>query len=99
MKVDKKDPKYGIPQLKKFPLPDARHVKSAIRFFNYVPPRFEKQLAVAILRRMKEYGMSFEDFTVGNENRFIKYIPKKDLELMHNGIFSYKFGIHGYRLY
>ena len=80
MPIDKKDPKYGIPQLKKFPLPDARHVRSAIRFFNYAPPRYERQLAAAILRRMKEYGLSFDDFTVGEENRFHKYIPKKQLD-------------------
>ena len=46
------DLKYGIPQLKKYPMPDAKHVKSAIKFFNYVSPRYEKQLAKAILARM-----------------------------------------------
>ena len=92
MPIDKKDPKYGIPQLKKFPLPDARHVRSAIRFFNYASPRYERQLAAAILRRMKEYGLSFDDFTVGEENRFHKYIPKKQLELMHSG----RLGMHWY---
>ena len=73
------DPRYGIPQLKKFPLPDARHVKSAIKFFNYATPKYEKQLAAAILRRMKEYGLSFEDFSVGDENKFSKYVPQKYL--------------------
>ena len=68
--------KYGIPELKKYPMPDARHVRSAIRFFNYVTPKYEKKLAAAILARMKEYGMSFDDFTVGEENRFSKYIPQ-----------------------
>ena len=67
--------KYGVPQQKKFPLPDADHVRSAIRFFNYVDPRYEKELASAIIRRMKEYGLSFDDFTVGDENRFKKYVP------------------------
>lgn len=71
--------KYGLPELKKYPMPDADHVRSAIRFFNYVEPKYEKKLARAILTRMKEYGMSFEDFGVGDENRFKKYVPKKDL--------------------
>lgn len=67
---------YGIPELKKYPMPDKDHVKSAIRFFNYVDVKHEKELAEAILERMKEYGMSFDDFGVGDENRFKKYIPK-----------------------
>lgn len=79
-----KDQKYGIPELKKFPMPDASHVRSAIRFFNYVPPRYEKRLAAAILRRMKEYGISFDDFNVGDENRFSKYVPKT--YLAHYGV-------------
>lgn len=71
--------KYGVPEQEKFPMPDADHVRSAIRFFNYVDKQYEKELAEAILKRMKEYGMSFEDFGVGEENRFRNYIPKKDL--------------------
>lgn len=70
---------YGLPKLRKYPMPDKKHVKSAIRFFNYVSPTNEKELAKAILKRMRKYGMSFSDFTVGEENRFIKYIPKKYL--------------------
>lgn len=72
------DKKFGVPEQKKFPLPDADHVKSAIRFFNYVDPKYEKELAEAILKHMKEYGMSFEDFGVGDENKFKKYIPKEE---------------------
>lgn len=77
---DDKAKKYGVPEQEKFPMPDADHVRSAIRFFNYVDKQYEKELAEAILKRMKEYGMSFEDFGVGEENRFRNYIPKKDLE-------------------
>lgn len=72
--------KYAIPEERKFPMPDKAHVRSAIRFFNYVEPKYEKQLADAILERMKEYSMSFDDFGVGDENRFKKYIPKKESE-------------------
>lgn len=87
--------KYGIPELKKFPMPDAAHVRSAIKFFNYVTPAYEKELAKAILKRMKEYGMSFEDFTVGEENRFSKYIPETALE--HHGIKGQKWGIRRFQ--
>lgn len=72
---DMDDHKYGVPEQKKFPMPDADHVRSAIRFFNYVSPAYEKELANAIKRRMKEYGLTFDDFEVGDENRFKKYIP------------------------
>lgn len=77
--ADKEDDekKFGVPEQKKFPLPDADHVKSAIRFFNYVDPKYEKELAEAILERMKEYNMSFDDFGVGDKNKFKKYIPKE----------------------
>lgn len=71
--------KYGVPEQKKFPLPDADHVKSAIRFFNYVSPKYEKELAKAILERAEEYGVVFgEDINVGDDNKFKKYLPKKE---------------------
>lgn len=73
--------KYAIPEERKFPMPDAKHVKSAIRFFNYIEPEREEQLAKAILARMKEYGLVLgEDITVGDDNRFKKYIPKEEQE-------------------
>lgn len=73
------DAKYGVPEQKKFPLPDADHVKSAIRFFNYVDPKYESELAAAILARAKEYGVKIgEDIEVGDENRFKNYLPKKE---------------------
>lgn len=70
---------YGIPEIKKYPMPDKKHVKSAIRFFNYVDPKYEEELAKAILEKAKEFGLNLEeDITVGDENRFKKYLEKTE---------------------
>lgn len=63
--------RYAFPEQRKFPLPDKDHVLSAIRFFNYVSPAQEKQLANAILKRMRELGIT--EVNVGPTNRFRKY--------------------------
>lgn len=68
--------RFGLPDKKKFPMPDRRHVFSAIKFFNYASPSEEKRLANAIIARMGDYGISWDDISVGPTNRFRKYIPK-----------------------
>lgn len=69
---------YGIPEVKKYPMPDKKHVKSAIRFFNYVDPKYEKELAEAILEKAEEFGFDLEeDITIGDDNRFKNYLKKE----------------------
>lgn len=90
---DDEDKEYGVPEQKKFPLPDADHVRSAIRFFNYVDPKYEQELADAINEKIAEYQM--EGIHVGDENKFKKYVKEEYLE--HHGILGQKWGIRRYQ--
>jgi deoxyadenosine/deoxycytidine kinase len=62
---------FGIPSLKKYPMPDAKHVKLAIKFFNYVDKEHEEELARNIKKYAKKYGVELE---AGENNRFSNYI-------------------------
>lgn len=62
---------FGIPSLKKYPMPDAKHVKLAIKFFNYVDKEHEAELAKNIKKYAKKYGVELE---AGDNNRFSNYI-------------------------
>lgn len=63
---------FGIPELKKYPMPDKAHVLAAIRMFNHVDPKYEKELAENIKKKMQEYGISPD--SVGDGNRLKKYL-------------------------
>ena len=87
---------YGVPELKKFPMPDKKHVKSAIRFFNYVDPKYEKELAEAIIEKAKEFGLDLKkDITIGDENMFKKYIVTDDDENKNEDRVLTHYGIKG----
>ena len=68
---------FGLPDKKKYPMPDAEHVKYAIKFFNYVDKEDEEELAKNINKRIKDLGVT--DINVGDSNRFKKYFkPVED---------------------
>lgn len=87
---------YGIPEIKKYPMPDKKHVKSAIRFFNYVDPKYEKELAEAIIEKAEEFGLDLKkDITIGDENMFKKYITADDSKESNNDRVLTHYGIKG----
>lgn len=69
---ESKEQDYGVPEEKKFPLPDEKHVLSAIKFFNYAKPEYEQELASNIKKKIKEFDMK-DKVNVGDKNRFKKY--------------------------
>ena len=67
------DSDFGIPSLRKYPIPDKAHVKAAIQRFNHVEKSYEKELADNLITAMKKFNM-MNEVKVGNENRFKKYL-------------------------
>ncbi len=57
-------------------MPDEKHVKSAIRFFNYVDKEHEKELAKNIKKKIKQYNIT--DISVGKKNRFSRYYKSEE---------------------
>ena len=76
-------------------MPDAAHVKSAIKFFNYVTPANEAELARNILARMDEYEIDPETINIGDNNRFKKYLERSTLK--HHGIKGMKWGVRRFQ--
>jgi len=68
----KEEVEYGVPEEKKFPLDSKEHVVSAIKFFNYVKPEYEQQLADALITKMQQYEISNDH--VGEDNKLKKYL-------------------------
>lgn len=65
------DKAFGVPEQRKYPLINEKHVRSAIKLFNYVDPKYEEELANNIKKKMKQYKIT--DINVGEKNRFSKY--------------------------
>ena len=78
-KLKYKDRKnFGLPKLKKYPMPDEEHVLLAIRFFNWCYKKYgikaEKELAKNIKKYITKYQI--KNINVGDNNRFSKYYKK-----------------------
>ena len=73
---DLDDSDFGIPDKRKFPLDTESHVKSAIKFFNYVDSENEEELAKKIISKMKKFNI-YGKVNVGEKNRFSKYYNQR----------------------
>lgn len=69
---DLPDSVFGLPEKRKYPMPDKKHVLSAIKLFNFVDNEDEKELAENIKKKMKEYKI--DNSHVGEKNRLKKYL-------------------------
>ena len=70
------DSAFGVSDKRKFPLDTEKHVRSAIKFFNYVDKEDEAELAKNIIKAMKKYNIT--DVKVGKSNRFSNYYKNVD---------------------
>ena len=55
---------FGLPERREYPMPDAAHVRAAEAYFRYCPEELKPELARAILRRAREFGVDVESPTV-----------------------------------
>ena len=85
--MEQKDREYGIPEQKKFPLDSREHVISAVKFFNWAKPRYRKELAKRIAKKVKEYNIQL---TPSKNNEFYKYYMPDDV-MIHCAIIGNKF--------
>ena len=58
------DSDFGLPERREYPMPDAAHVRAAEAYFRYCPEELKPELARAILRRAREFGVDVESPTV-----------------------------------
>lgn len=78
---------FGIPSLRKYPLDTEKHVRSAIKFFNYVDPEHEEELANNIIKAIKKYNIN--DIKYSERNRFFQYYKDFVKESSYDSIPKY----------
>lgn len=86
-KLDNRDRKemskteFGIPELKKYPLNDVNHVKSAISYFNKAPSKYKYDLALKIIKAAKKYGVEISKTSDVYKEAYKSSKSKEDLVL------------------
>ena len=70
------DELFGLPRERKYPLTDEEHVRKAIQFFRYAPPRKRNELANNINKRAVKLGMKLR---ISKDSPFYKYADKSIL--------------------
>lgn len=66
------DSAFGLPDERKFPINDQKHVKQAIRMFGYCPKEKQAALAKRILAAAKKFNMEIH---VSPNNQMYQYLP------------------------
>lgn len=96
------DSKFGLPEKRKYPLDISEHMRSAIRFFNYVDKEDEEELARNIIDRMGDFFDSGEMPKIGKNNRLYHYmyeaakIPDNipdDIKEFYSSLSDIKYGV------
>lgn len=75
------DKYFGLPKQRKYPLHDAKHVKLAAKFFNYVDKENEEELARNIKKAAKRLHV---DLNPGKENRLSQYITEAECRTVYD---------------
>lgn len=83
IELDTDDDRFGLPEFRKFPLNTEEDVLSAIKFFNFVDPKYEEELVLNIKNRLIELDMGKPPVT--SQNRFAKYIVDIGTEFNKTG--------------
>ena len=71
-----KPSQYGIPELKKYPLIDKKHVRSAISYFHKADPKYKKELCKRIIAAAKKHGIK-----ISPDSEFAQYAKKNGISL------------------
>lgn len=71
------DEVFGIPEERKYPMPDRKHTISAMKLFNHCEKKYEEELAKHIIKNIEKYNI--DPSFVGPKNRLRKYLVDENL--------------------